>query len=69
MPSWKTSRLNPALRRIALLGTSSFALFFSALFFSFSCERSDAKNPTSLWINYAQSELHLVLVDHEPPPF
>ena len=28
-----------------------------------------ARNPAALWIDYLQSELNLVLVDHEPPPF
>ena len=28
-----------------------------------------ARNPAALWIDYWQSELNLVLVDHEPPPF
>ena len=28
-----------------------------------------ARNPQALWINFFQSELNLVLVDHEPPPF
>ncbi len=35
---------------------------------SLSCQPS-ARNPAALWINYLQSELNLVLVDHEPPPF
>ncbi len=26
-------------------------------------------NPASLWLSYAQTELNIVLVDHEPPPF
>jgi hypothetical protein len=26
-------------------------------------------NPASLWLSYAQREVDLVLVDHEPPPF
>lgn len=28
-----------------------------------------ARNPSSLWLDYLQSETNLVLVDHEPPPF
>ena len=35
---------------------------------SISCQ-SSSRNPDALWINYLQSELNLVLVDHEPPPF
>ncbi len=31
--------------------------------------QSATKNPSQLWIDYYQSELNLVLVDHEPPPF
>ena len=35
-----------------------------------SCDRpSYSGNAPSLWINYSSSELDLVLVDHEPPPF
>lgn len=26
-------------------------------------------NPASLWINYSQREIDLVLIDYEPPPF
>jgi hypothetical protein len=26
-------------------------------------------NPASLWVSYSQTEINLVLVDHEPPPF
>ena len=35
-----------------------------------SCDRpSYSGNAPSLWINYSSSELDLVLVDYEPPPF
>ena len=27
------------------------------------------QNPASLWINYGQREINLILVDFEPPPF
>lgn len=33
-----------------------------------SCQ-SSTKNPSQVWLDYYQSELNLVLVDHEPPPF
>jgi hypothetical protein len=26
-------------------------------------------NPSSLWLSFAQREVDIVLVDHEPPPF
>jgi hypothetical protein len=38
------------------------------LLLSLSCQ-SNTHNPAALWIDYLQSELNLVLVDHEPPPF
>ncbi|HNF95756.1 MAG TPA: hypothetical protein PK493_00615 [Pseudomonadota bacterium] len=31
--------------------------------------QSSTKNPSQVWIDYYQSELNLVLTDHEPPPF
>lgn len=32
------------------------------------CGPHDA-NPRSLWLYFAQREVDLVLIDHEPPPF
>jgi len=40
-----------------------------ALFWLFAEGCDEEKNPPSLWLSYAQSELNLVLIDHEPPPF
>lgn len=33
------------------------------------CDGAGQPNPPSLWLDYGQTELQLVLVDHEPPPF
>jgi hypothetical protein len=30
---------------------------------------SPPSNPASLWLSFAQREVDVVLVDHEPPPF
>jgi hypothetical protein len=40
-----------------------------ALLAILSCGSPPPANPASLWLSYAQSELNLVLVDHEPPAF
>lgn len=37
--------------------------------FAVSASCGKAENPRSLWINYGQREINLVLVDFEPPPF
>jgi hypothetical protein len=46
------------------IGLALWALLLSL---SFGCQSS--RNPSALWIDYLQSELNLVLVDHEPQPF
>jgi hypothetical protein len=33
------------------------------------CPSAPAANPASLWLDFSQREVNLVLVDHEPPPF
>ena len=54
-----TRRHFPSLRLLV------FALLLSLT--SLRC--NSAANPSSLWLSYAQSELNLVLIDFEPPPF
>ncbi len=51
-------------RKVAGLCSLLFAVLLTL-----SCDKGQGQNPTSLWLSYAQSELDLVLIDHEPPPF
>ena len=33
------------------------------------CGPEPARNPASLWLSFAEREVDLVLIDHEPPIF